>query len=65
MKLRDDGQYDATCPVCKDQVIVRRVSGTLGNGDLKTTAPENHSPSCMYKDVVKKRPVWQNTHANS
>lgn len=54
--LREDGQYDTTCPECGESVIVRRVHG---EGDsVKTTDPENHSSVCRGKKQLKKRPQW-------
>ena len=57
--LRDDGGYDTTCPQCGEKVIVRRVHGGLGTGDLETTGPEDHSAVCKGKKLLKERPQWQ------
>jgi len=58
IELREDGKYDTTCPQCGEKVIVSRVHGELGGGNLKTTDPEDHSGVCKGKKMLKERPQW-------
>ena len=57
--LRSDGKYDTACPQCGEEVIVGRVHGGLGTGDLRTTDPEDHSAVCKGKKMLKNRQQWQ------